>query len=224
MATTKANVGIARKMACLSMCALVFFLPCVVATTALAQSNAPLASSPNAVLQNKIKAFLEPETGLNNEIRAGLARLEQTCAFTNKNKPTAPGPLFSKSAAIPKEIEQARALAFEQQAITDKAVAEFRSTRALNVNACAAIPSVLRITEQCGRYQTNSETAQAVSQASQLYFSETFARFKSYEAAVDLEAKGCTRPDFAHKLWMAEQVHIVPKLKTAGQQLSDLLK
>jgi hypothetical protein len=180
----------------------------------------------NSTLQTKIKAFLEPETGLNNEIRAGLARLEQTCEFTNKTKPsaTAATPLYSKSALIAKDIVAARAMANEQQAIADKAIAEFRSAQSLSMNTCSALPSLLRISEQCIRYQKNSEIAQAVSQASQTYFNETLARFKSYEAAVDLEAKGCTRPDFAYKLWAAEQVHIVPKLKTSGQQLSDLLK
>ena len=193
-------------------------------TCAYAQTTAPTNTTTNAILQAKVKAFLEPEAGLNNEIRAGLARLEQTCTFTNKSKPATPGPLFSKSATVPKEIAAARLVAIEQQAIADKAIAEFRSSHALNMNACSALPALLRVSEQCTRYQVDTETAQAVSQASQAYFGETLARFKSYEAAVDLEAKGCTRPDFAHKLWAAEQVHIVPKLKTSGQLLSDLLK
>ncbi len=194
------------------------------ATCAVAQPTSPPNINTNATLQAKVKAFLEPEAGLNNEIRAGLARLEQTCTFTNKSKSAAPAPLFSKSALVPKEVATARLLANEQQAIADKAIAEFRSSHALNMNPCSALPAFLRVSEQCLRYQADTETAQAVSQASQAYFGETLARFKSYEAAVDLEAKGCTRPDFAHKLWVAEQVHIVPKLKTSGQLLSDLLK
>lgn len=194
------------------------------ATHAVAQNTSASNTSTSSALQAKIKAFLEPEAGLNNEIRAGLARLEQTCTFTNKSKTATPGPLFSKSALVAKEIAAARVTTNEQQAIADKAIAEFRSTHALNMNACAALPTVLRVGEQCVRYQTDTETAQAVSQASQTYYGETLARFKSYEAAVELEAKGCTRPDFAHKLWVAEQVHIVPKLKTSGQLLSDLLK
>jgi hypothetical protein len=191
-----------------------------------AQQLSPPTAVTNSTLQTKIKAFLEPEAGLNNEIRAGLARLEQTCEFTNKTKPSATtaAPLYSKSALISKDIVAARAMANEQQAIADKAIAEFRSAQSLSMNTCSALPSLLRISEQCIRYQKNSEIAQAVSQASQTYFNEALARFKSYEAAVDLEAKGCTRPDFAYKLWAAEQVHIVPKLKTSGQQLSDLLK
>lgn len=196
----------------------------IAATPINAQTNSTPSISVNAPLQAKVKAFLEPEAGLNNEIRAGLARLEQTCTFTNKSKSSTPGPLFSKSASVPKEIAAARVMASEQQAIADKAIAEFRSTHALNMNACSALPALLRMSEQCVRYQADTETAQAVSQASQTYFGETLARFRSYEAAVDLEARGCTRPDFAHKLWAAEQVHIVPKLKTSGQLLSDLLK
>lgn len=204
--------------------AVVLYIQTAIVTHAFAQAQSVGNSAPAALLSSKIKAFLEPEAGLNAEIRAGLARLEQTCTFTNKSKPSTPGPLFSKSASVPKEVAAARALANEQQAIADKAIAEFRTSHALNMSACAALPSLLRVSEQCTRYQTDTATAQAVAQASQQYFSETLARFKSYEDAVDLEAKGCTRPDFAHKLWAAEQVHIVPKLKTSGQQLSDLLK
>jgi hypothetical protein len=101
---------------------------------------------------------------------------------------------------------------------------EFRTANALNANPCAVVPPLLRLTDACVRFQRQTDTAQVVSQASQTYFGETLARFKSYEAAVELEAKGCTRPEFAYKLWGAEQVHIVPKLKTSGQQLSDMLK
>ena len=186
------------------------------------------ATTPTSIdkvsLQNKVKVFLEPEAGLNNEIRAGLVRLEQTCAFTNKAKPASPNPTLGKSALVPKELVSARAVANEQKAIADKAIAEFRALHTLNINACAALPVMLRVTEQCARYQAATETAQIVSQASKAYFDEALARFNSYEAAVDLEAKGCTRADFAHRLWMAEQFHILPKLKTSGQQLSDLLK
>lgn len=193
------------------------------AHTAVAYAQTATSNS-NVTLQSKVKAFLEPEAGLNNEIRAGLARLEQTCTYTNKTKSVTPSALVGKSALVPKELAAARIAAIEQQAIADKAIAEFRSTRSLNTNSCSALPSFLRVTEQCARYQADTQTAQTVSNASQAYFDETLARFKSYEAAVELEARGCTRPDFAHKLWAAEQAHIVPKLLTSGQQLSDLLK
>jgi len=182
------------------------------------------ASFDKVFLQNKVKGFLEPEAGLNNEIRAGLVRLEQTCAFTNKGKQATTKSLLNKSAWVPKELDSVRAVVSEQKAIADKAITEYRALHNLNINSCAALPVMLRVTEQCVRYQAAAETAQIVSQASKAYFDEALARFNSYEAAVDLEAKGCTRPDFAHKLWMAEQIHIVPKLKTSGQQLSDLLK
>ena len=211
----------ACKMTVASLLQCILLALCLHTGTVQAQTADPTS---NAVLQNKLKSFLEPEMGLNNEIRAGLARIEQTCAFTNKTKSTTPGPLFSKSALVQKELSTARMMANEQQAIADKAIAEFRSTHTLNMNACSALPALLRVTEQCVRYQTKTEAAQMVSHASQTYFAETRARFNSYEAAVDLEARGCTRPDFAHKLWAAEQAHIVPKLKTSGQQLSDLLK
>ena len=190
----------------------------------LAQVVTPETKTANLGLPEKIKLFLEPERGLNNEIRAGLARLEQTCTFTNPSKTAAAQFSTSKSAQIPKEVEQARKLANEQQAQADKAIAEFRTVNALNANACAVVPPLLRLTDACVRFQKQTDIAQAVTQASQAYFGETLARFKSYEAAVELEAKGCTRPEFAHKLWGAEQVHIVPKLKTSGQQLSDFLK
>ncbi len=202
----------------------VVFTHCTLSHNAVAQPKTVAFATAGNSVDAKIKAFLEPESGLNNEIRAGLARLEQTCTFTNKSKQATPGPLFSKSALITKEISSARSLAQEQQSVVDKAIAEFRANRGLNMNACAALPSLLRVSEQCVRYQNDTALAQAVSEASQLYYAETFARFKSYEDAIDLEARGCTRPDFAHKLWSAEQAHIVPKLKTSGQQLSDLLK
>ena len=189
-----------------------------------AQGVTPETKTASPGLQEKIKLFLEPERGLNNEIRAGLARLEQTCTFTNPSKTAATQFSNSKSAIIPKEIEQARKLANDQQSQTDKAIAEFRTANSLNNNPCAVVPPLLRLTDACMRFQKQTDMAQAVSQASQTYFGETLARFKSYEAAVELEAKGCTRPEFAYKLWVAEQVHIVPKLKTSGQQLSDLLK
>ena len=208
-------------MTVLSIFQCVFLALCIHTGVAHAQT-AP--NSTDTQLQSKVKAFLEPEAGLNNDIRAGLARLEQTCTFTNKTKSNTPNALFSKSALVPKELATARVMAIEQQAIVDKAIAEFRSMHGLNTNACSALPALLRVTDQCSRYQADMQTAQAVAQASQAYFGETLARFKSYEAAVELEAKGCTRPDFAHKLWAAEQAHIVPKLKTSGQQLSDLLK
>jgi len=189
-----------------------------------AQTDQATSKPANLALQDKVRMFLEPERGLNNEIRAGLARLEQTCTFTNPSKSAVTNFNNSKSALIPKEIEQARKVAIDQQAITDKAIAEFRSVNALNSNACAALPPLLRVTDACVRYQKQTELVQTVSQASQSYFGETLARFKSYEAAVDLEARGCTRPEFAFKLWGAEQTHIVPKLLTSGQQLSNLLK
>lgn len=214
----------ASKISSLSLIPAVVFAISMTGLAANAQPSNTTTSAPQTALQAKVKAFLEPEAGLNNEIRAGLARLEQTCTFTNKSKPATTSTLFTKSALVPKEVASARLMASEQQAIVDKSIAEYRSTHALNMNACSALPALLRVTEQCARYQANTETAQTVSNTAQTYFSETFARFKSYEAAVDLEARGCTRPDFAHKLWLAEQVHIVPKLKTSGQQLSDLLK
>jgi hypothetical protein len=190
--------------------------------------NVAYATTPTSYdkvfLQNKVKGFLEPEAGLNNEIRAGLVRLEQICTFTNKGNPATTGSLTNKSALVPKELDSVRAVVSEQKAIADKAIAEYRALNNLNNNSCAALPEKLRISEQCARYQAASERVQIVSQATKVYFDETLARFNSYGAAVDLEAKGCTRPDFAHKLWMAEQIHIVPKLKTSGQLLSDLLK
>jgi hypothetical protein len=189
-----------------------------------AQAVTSETKTANLGLTEKIKLFLEPERGLNNEIRAGLARLEQTCTFTNPSKTAAAQFSTSKSAQIPKEIDLARKLANEQQAQADKAIAEYRTVNALNANACAVVPPLLRVTDACARFQKQTDIAQAVTQASQAYVGETLARFNSYESAVELEAKGCTRPEFAHKLWVAEQVHIVPKLKTSGQQLSDLLK
>jgi hypothetical protein len=214
------RLGIGQLML-LALFLCVFFLT---PQNSLAQSLTYETKSANLGLQEKIKLFLEPERGLNNEIRAGLDRLEQTCTFTNPSKTAATQFSNSKSAQISKEIEQARKLANDQQSQADIAIAEFRAANALNANPCSVVPPLLRLTDACVRFQKLTDTARVVSQASQSYFGETLARFKSYEAAAELEAKGCTRPEFAYKLWVAEQVHIVPKLKTSGQQLSDLLK
>jgi hypothetical protein len=173
-------------------------------------------------LQTKLKYFLAPESGLNNEIRAGLARIEQACDLA-KTKAAEPSPLYSKSSQISKEIAATRELISQQQSQLDQAFVSYRSSHALNVNSCAALPSFLRIGEQCVRYQNDLNTVQAVSATAQTYYTEALARLKSYEAALDLEAKGCTRADFAFKLWSAEQAHITPKLKTSAERLSAFL-
>lgn len=173
-------------------------------------------------LQSKLKIFLAPEAGLNNEIRAGLARIEQACELAN-TKANEPSPLYSKSSLINKEIANTRELIAQQQALLEKSVAAYRTSHALNVNSCSALPSFLRISDQCVKYQKDVAALEAVNATAQSYYGEALARLKSYEAALDLEAKGCTRADFAFKLWGAEQVHITPKLKTSAERLSAFL-
>ena len=173
-------------------------------------------------LQSKLKSFLAPESGLNNEIRAGLTRIEQACDLAH-NKATEPAALYSKSSQIGKEISATRELIAQQQAQFDKSLATYRTSHALQVNSCAALPAFMRISDQCVKYQNDVATSQAVNSTAQAYYNEALARLKSYEAALDLEAKGCTRPDFAFKLWNAEQAHITPKLKTSAERLSAFL-
>lgn len=178
-------------------------------------------AAPN--VKSLAKSFLEPEAGLNTEIRAALSRLEVTCQYLKEGS-RAPSVTQSGSSNLLKEIESAKKLAIEQRSVAEKSLDGFQESRQLNTSSCAALPNVLRLSDQCKQYQIDIDKWQVVKSTTTAYFDETLARFGSYEAAIKLEGRGCTRPGFSNKLWAAEQEHIVPKLKNSGRTLSEMLK
>ena len=174
-------------------------------------------------LTSKLKLFVAPEAGLNNEIRAALMRIEQACDLS-KSKLKDPLPFSPKNLLVIREIAVGRELIAQQQTQWDKAQSAFRTERGLNNKICATAIDFFPMSEQCTRYQNDTSTLKAVSSIAEFYYAEALARYSSYEAAIELESLGCARPDFGVKLWSAEQLHIIPKLKTSADQLANFLK
>jgi hypothetical protein len=174
-------------------------------------------------LQTKLKFFIAPEAGLNNEIRAALIRIEQACDLS-KAKLKDPLPLSSKNVQMIKEIAGTRDLIARQQTELDKAMSTFRLERGLNNKICATAIDFLPLSDQCTRFRSDSATLRSVSSTADFYYTEALARFTNYETAIELERVGCTRLDFGAKLWAAEQLHILPKLRTSADQLTNFLK
>lgn len=173
-------------------------------------------------LSIKLKSFLAPEMGLNDEIKAALGRIEQACDL-GKTKLAQAQPMSATNAKVIKEITETRELVAAQQSQFEVAVSSFRKERGLDSKACSPVLSLFKSSEQCVRFQNDTSTQVAVSNTAQSYYSEALLRLKSYETAVELEGKGCTRPNFGFKLWSAEQVHITPKLKTSAELLAKFL-
>ena len=189
----------------------------------IAQAN----SAPDnkiTTIQTKITEFLEPEQGLNTEIRTGLLKIEQICLTIKKNSVPTPG-LDKKSQSLPTLIAQSRELLNSQKSNLQSSIEAFKTAYHLSSaeNSCEKLPKVLRVSNQCRTYQSNLDSLDLVSKTSQSYYSEVGDRYQSYEYALQLEEKGCARPQFAYRLWQAEFEHMVPRLANSSQFFTSLL-
>jgi hypothetical protein len=175
-------------------------------------------------IQSKITEFLEPEQGLNTEIRTGLLKIEQICLTIKKNSVSTPG-LDKKSQSLPTLISQSKELLNSQKINLQSSIDSFKTAYHISSadNSCEKLPKVLRVSNQCRTYQTNLDLLDLVSKTSQSYYSEVSDRYQSYEYALQLEEKGCARPQFAYRLWQAEFEHMVPRLANSSQFFISLL-
>ena len=180
-------------------------------------------------IDKQVKTFLDPVKGLNNDIRAGLQKIEQTCNTISKSKLdeskrlalSAPDP---QSVAMRSEISSAKQIAVDQNDALSKYIQEARIRLAPQSKSCEGLTALIRSSEECSRYKGATEAINHINDAGVYYYGEALGRFSSYESAFELEQKGCTRPGFSYRLWAAEQTHLMPIMKTSAQTLSELLK
>lgn len=204
----------------------VFGLLFLVCTCAFAQISPKLSVSE---IDKQVKLFLDPVKGLNSEIRTGLQKIEQTCNIIAKSKLDETKKLASNSSdpqsgAMRSEIFSAKQLAMDQNEALNRYILETRFKLAPQSKSCEGIASLLKTSDACLSYRANNEAVNHVADAGAYYYGEALGRLSSYESAYELEQKGCTRPGFSNRLWAAEQMHLLPTMKTSAQTLFELLR
>lgn len=180
-------------------------------------------------IDKQIKTLIDPVRGLNNDIRAGLQKIEQTCNIIAKSKldetkRTALTNADPQTAVLRSEINSAKQITVDQSDAITKYVQESRIKLASQSKSCDGLGSLLKTSEACNNYKMASEALNHVNDAAVYYYGEALARFSSYESAYELEQKGCTRAGFSSRLWAAEQTHLMPAMRNSSQTLVELLK
>jgi len=176
--------------------------------------------------QEKIKLIIEPVRGLNEELRTGLGKIEQTCAIISKNKLNESKQLIantpgSKFAQFRNELNVAKQLAYEQNLQMQKKMESTRMRLSSSASNCEDPKAA--VTPVCRDYKVNNEIFGRVAESSAYYYAEAIGRMASYEKAYELESNGCTRAGFSTRLWSAEQEHLMPTLKKSVQLFGELL-
>ena len=180
-------------------------------------------------IDKQVKSFLDPVKGLNNDIRAGLLKIEQTCNIIAKSKLDETKKLAltssdTQTVAMRSEISSAKQITVDQNDALTKYIQEARIKLAPQSKSCEGLTAFLKTSDACSNYKAANEAINRINDASVYYYGEALGRFSSYESAYELEQKGCTRPGFSYRLWAAEQTHLMPIMKTSAQTLGDLLK
>jgi len=180
-------------------------------------------------IDKQVKTFLDPVKGLNNDIRAGLLKIEQTCNIIAKSKLDETKKLALTSSDIQtvvmrSEISSAKQITVDQNDALTKYIQEARIKLAPQSKSCEGLTAFLKTSEACSNYKAANESINRINDASVYYYGEALGRFSSYESAYELEQRGCTRPGFSFRLWAAEQIHLMPVMKTSAQTLGDLRK
>jgi len=179
--------------------------------------------------QEQIKGLIDPVRGLNAEIRAGLVKIEQTCAIISKAKVNEAKQVSLsspevKSSTLRADVNAARQVALQQSQAFMASIEGARQQLSQQVKTCEGLPTLMNNNEACSATRTNSEILQKVNEAGSYFYAEALGRFSSYEHAFDLEINGCTRPGFSMRLWAAEKTHLVPSLKTSAQSFVEIFK
>ena len=180
-------------------------------------------------IDKQVKSFLDPVKGLNNDIRAGLLKIEQTCNIIAKSKLDETKKLAltssdTQTVVMRSEISSAKQITVDQNDALTKYIQEARIKLAPQSKSCEGLTAFLKTSDACSNYKAANEVINRINDASVYYYGEALGRFSSYESAYELEQKGCTRPGFSYRLWAAEQTHLMPIMKTSAQTLGDLLK
>ena len=180
-------------------------------------------------IDKQVKSFLDPVKGLNNDIRAGLLKIEQTCNIIAKSKLDETKKLAltssdTQTVVMRSEISSAKQITVDQNDALTKYIQEARIKLAPQNKSCEGLTAFLITSDACSNYKAANEAINRINDASVYYYGEALGRFSSYESAYELEQKGCTRPGFSYRLWAAEQTHLMPIMKTSAQTLGDLLK
>jgi len=180
-------------------------------------------------IDKQVKSFLDPVKGLNNDIRAGLLKIEQTCNIIAKSKLDETKKLAltssdTQTVVMRSEISSAKQITVDQNDALTKYIQEARIKLAPQNKSCEGLTAFLITSDACSNYKATNEAINRINDASVYYYGEALGRFSSYESAYELEQKGCTRPGFSYRLWAAEQTHLMPIMKTSAQTLGDLLK
>ena len=193
----------------------------------------------NTTTQEKLDEFLEPERGLNVEIKTGLRKIDQVCqgikkstSNSNANSTINTSTVDKKTvstvstASIVPQITQARELLKAQSSSFEKSLLDYKTTNQINDpnNSCEKLPSFLRMSSQCKAYQSSVETFELITKTAHNYYSEISDRYQSYEYASQLEERGCARPQFSTRLWQAESEHMIPRLANSSQFFINLLQ
>jgi len=176
-------------------------------------------------VKESLDRFMQPEIGLAQEIKSGLIKLENVCKAMN-NATTID---TLANAQLSKVIFDKTTVAREQLKLTaqktEQSVQLYRKQFQAGTNQyCSTLPDVLRLTGQCKTYHLESEMLELVEKRAQIYYSDVLERYRSYELAIELESKGCTRRGFTEKLWRAETEHMVPRLERADSIFNELLR
>lgn len=180
-------------------------------------------------IDKKVKTFLDPVKGLNNDIRSGLQKIEQTCNIIAKSKLEETKKLAltasdAQTVAMRAEISSAKKITVDQNDALTKYIQEARIKLAPQSKSCDGLTALIRTSDACSNYKAANEVINRINDAGVYYYGEALGRYSSYESAYELEQKGCTRPGFSYRLWAAEQTHLMPVMKTSAQTLSELLK
>lgn len=170
----------------------VFFLFITVCLSANAQIYPKLSV---LEIDRQVKTLIDPIKGLNNDMRAGLIKIEQTCNIIAKSKlDESKRSAFSnpdpQTAVMRAEINAAKQTTLDQSETVTKYVQETRIKLASQSRACDGLSSLLKTSDACNAYKTASEALNHVNDAAVYYYGEALARLGSYESAFELEQKG----------------------------------
>lgn len=196
-------------------------------TVDLSRVIKPSQSTPKEIKQAKesLDQFMQPESGLAQEIKSGLVKIERICkTISSQGANDTPPPVPQSKAIVEKtKIAKDQLRYFSQK--TEQAIQYHRKQQQEGGNKfCAALPEALRVAGQCKAYQLENDLIELIDKRSQIYYADVLERYRSYDSAVEMEGRGCTRPGFTERLWRAELEHMLPRLERADAVFNELLK
>jgi hypothetical protein len=168
-------------------------------------ANTPVRSttlSPSAVGPDVLESYLSPTHQVVQELQSGFNRLGRMCTYGT----VTPQPNSSELDLLATQVGQSRDQLRNVQVQIKSALAEFHQNSSLSrASYCRVVPTLSLLGVACQAYRQDASLAASVVRVADQLTAEAALRLDLYEKYAQLEARGCTRPGFAIKLWQTEQ-------------------